>query len=150
MLDFLPHWRNYPYVGLAHIPQFSLALSNWGRADETKSSKVKFCKGEIIFTKIRPYLHKVVVAPLDGVASSDSIIIIPRNEILFGFVAVCASGEDFVAHTSAGTTGTQMPRADWDFMAEYRIALPPDSLLDRFNEIVSYGTDGWTLNISNS
>ncbi len=126
-----------PYVGLAHIPQYSFTLSSWGRADETKSTKVKFAEGDIIFAKIRPYLHKVVVAPMDGVASSDSIIIVPQDEILFGYVAVCASSEDFVAYTNAGTKGTQMPRADWEFMKNYRLVLPPDVLLEQFNNLVS-------------
>ena len=51
--------------------------------DETKSTKLAFDTGDILFGKIRPYFHKVGVAPVDGVASTDAIVIVPRPEESF-------------------------------------------------------------------
>jgi len=60
-----------PYIGLAHMPKDgAIALPNWGTADETKSTKLLFKTGEILFGKIRPYFHKVGVAPMNGVCST--------------------------------------------------------------------------------
>src|SRR5579859_487661 len=53
-----------PYFGLEHLPRRSIALSEWGTASEVQSTKLAFSKGEILFGKIRPYFHKVGVAPL--------------------------------------------------------------------------------------
>jgi len=58
-----------PYVGLEHIPRKSITLQEWGSIASVTSTKLKFCKGEILFGKIRPYFHKVIVAPFDGVTS---------------------------------------------------------------------------------
>lgn len=64
-----------PYVGLEHIPRRSIGLAEWGSASEVQSIKLSFKSGDILFGKIRPYFHKVAVAPVDGVASSDAIVI---------------------------------------------------------------------------
>ena len=66
-----------PYFGLEHLPRKSIALTNWASADSINSTKLEFKKGEILFSKIRPYFHKVGVAPLNGICSSDTIVIRP-------------------------------------------------------------------------
>ena len=58
-----------PYFGLEHLPRKSIALADWGTASQVQSTKLAFKKGEILFGKIRPYFHKVGVAPVDGVCS---------------------------------------------------------------------------------
>ena len=54
------------YIGLHDMPQKSIPLSSWGQADEVASSKFIFNRGEILFGKLRPYFHKVGIAPVDG------------------------------------------------------------------------------------
>ncbi len=49
------------YVGLEHIPRKSLSLMAWETADGLESAKVAFNAGDILFGKLRPYFHKVVV-----------------------------------------------------------------------------------------
>lgn len=56
-----------PYVGLEHIPRRSIGLTEWGFASEVQSTKLRFQRGDILFGKIRPYFHKVAVAPVAGV-----------------------------------------------------------------------------------
>ena len=89
-----------PYIGLQHIPRKSIALAEWGMASEVKSTKLSFKSGEILFGKIRPYFHKVGVAPLDGVCSSDTIVISPKDSDYFSIVLACVSSEDFVNHAT--------------------------------------------------
>ncbi|MGP8329151.1 MAG: restriction endonuclease subunit S, partial [Methanosarcinaceae archaeon] len=85
-----------PYVGLQHIPRKSIALSEWGMASEVKSTKLSFKVGEILFGKIRPYFHKVAVAPISGVCSSDTIVISSIDANLFSIVLACVSSDEFV------------------------------------------------------
>jgi len=97
-----------PYVGLEHIPRRSLALSEWGRAADVQSTKLRFNAGEILFGKIRPYFHKVAVAPVSGVCSTDAIVIVPRAERWFSLVLACVSSDEFVAHSVQTSNGTKM------------------------------------------
>jgi type I restriction enzyme S subunit len=122
-----------PYIALEHMPRCSIALNEWGVSDELESNKYEFRKGEILFGKLRPYFHKVGIAPLDGVCSTDIVVIVPKAPTWFGFVVAIASSDEFVEYTNAGSTGTKMPRTNWSEMARYKIALPPESLAAEFN-----------------
>lgn len=126
-----------PYFGLEHIPRKSIALSDWGFAKDVQSTKHQFFKGEILFGKIRPYFHKVGVAPVDGVCSSDAIVIRPKKPEYFGLVLFCVSSEDFVNHATQTSQGTKMPRANWNVLVNYPVIIPPKPLLDEFNNIAS-------------
>lgn len=124
------------YVGLEHLPRRSIALSDWGRAADVQSTKLSFKKGDILFGKIRPYFHKVVVAPLDGICSSDAIVIVPRAEDYAALTLACVSSDAFVAHATQTAQGTKMPRANWNVLIEYPVVTPSTELLHQFNEIV--------------
>lgn len=126
-----------PYVGLEHIPRRSLALDVWEVSNALGSNKLGFKKGEILFGKIRPYFHKVVPAPFDGVCSADTIVIRPFERKYWALVTMFASSDQFVAQTSAAANGSKMPRANWTVMAEIELALPPEALLSTFSDIVS-------------
>lgn len=126
-----------PYIGLEHMPRRSITLRSWGRASEVGSTKHRFQKADILFGKIRPYFHKVVIAPFPGVASSDAIVMRPVDDVM-GAVAACLTSSDaFVAHAVQTSNGTKMPRANWNVLRKYEIALPPPAMLRRFAETVA-------------
>jgi hypothetical protein len=60
-----------PSIALEHMPRRSITLPVWGRAEELASNKFSFERGEILFGKLRPYFHKVGIAPISGVCSTD-------------------------------------------------------------------------------
>jgi len=122
-----------PYIALEHMPKLSIALAEWGIADGLESNKYEFKRGEILFGKLRPYFHKVGVAPVDGVCSTDIVVIAPKLPIWFGFVLAHASSDAFVEYTNAGSTGTKMPRTSWTDMARYAVAMPSDNVASAFN-----------------
>lgn len=126
-----------PYVGLEHMPRRSISLIEWGNAEQVSSMKLRFKEGEILFGKIRPYFHKVGIAFVDGVASSDTIIIRPNDESLNGLVLMTVSSDAFVANTSQTMKeGSKMPRADWKQMKKYSVVVPPHGLLSTFNDTI--------------
>jgi len=117
-----------PYIGLGDMPRQSIALDQWGTADGLASSKFRFNSGEILFGKLRPYFHKVGVAPITGICSTDILVIGPKSPVWLGLVLGHVSSPEFVAYTSTVSTGTKMPRVNWKDMARYPIALPPQAL----------------------
>ncbi len=118
------------------MPKRSIALSEWGIAAGLKSNKFEFRQGEILFGKLRPYFHKVGVAPVDGVCSTDIVVVAPQSEFWFGFVLGHVSSDEFVDYTNAGSTGTKMPRTNWAEMARYEVALPPEPVAGAFTKHV--------------
>ena len=130
-----------PYISLAHMPQRSIALSQWDAADGIESGKWAFEQGEILFGKLRPYFHKVGIAPVDGICSTDIVVTAPTSPDWFGFVLGHMSSAEFVDYTDAGSTGTRMPRTSWKRMAQYEVALPPDEVSGAFTACVRPSTD---------
>jgi type I restriction enzyme, S subunit len=121
-----------PYIALEHMPRRCIALSDWGHANGLESNKFKFNRGEILFGKLRPYFHKVGVAPLDGVCSTDIVVIAPKASAWFGFVLGHVSSNTFVEYTNAGSSGTKMPRTSWHEMARFDTILPHPSVAAAF------------------
>jgi type I restriction enzyme S subunit len=126
-----------PYFGLEHLPRKSITLADWGFAGEVHSTKLLFKKGDILFGKIRPYFHKVGVAPLSGVCSSDTIVIRPISTDLFGLILGCTSSAEFVEHATATSQGTKMPRANWDVLVKYQVPMPRQPIFGQFNEFMN-------------
>jgi type I restriction enzyme S subunit len=126
-----------PYVGLEHIPRRSLALDAWEIATELGSNKLEFKKGEILFGKIRPYFHKVSVAPFDGLCSADTIVIRARCPEHYAAVVACVSSDAFVAEASATSNGAKMPRANWDVLEKYHVAIPQGKVAAKFSELLA-------------
>jgi type I restriction enzyme S subunit len=126
-----------PYIGLEHMPRRSISLNDWGKAQQVTSSKHRFRVGELLFGKIRPYFHKVGVAFVDGVASSDAIVIRTLEDKLRVLVLMTVSSDEFVAVTAQTMReGSKMPRADWKQMQQYLVLLPPDGLLNSFEKVI--------------
>lgn len=126
-----------PYIGLQHMPRRCIALDAWGRADEVGSGKSHFKVGEILFGKLRPYFHKVGIAPVDGVCSTDILVVVPKSLEWHSYVLSLVSSKAFVDYTDSHSAGTKMPRTNWKDMGRYPLALPPEPLAKAFQDHVA-------------
>jgi type I restriction enzyme S subunit len=124
-----------PYIGLEHMPPRSIALFHWGTAAQMQSHKSRFRRGHLLFGKLRPYFHKVGLAPVDGVCSTDIVVVEPRRPALLSFVLGHLSSTEFVTFADAGSDGTRMPRTSWERMARYPIALPDERCIEAFEQL---------------
>ena len=127
-----------PYIGLEHMPRRSISLCEWESAQKVTSTKLAFEAGDILFGKIRPYFHKVGITFVDGVASSDAIVIKPLRPELHAYVLMTVSSDAFVAAASQGMKeGSKMPRADWKQLLNYSVVMPDDDTLAEFNKVLN-------------
>ena len=139
-----------PYIGLEHMPRKSIALSEWEGAGKVTSGKLAFRKGDFLFGKLRPFFHKVGIAPLDGICSTDIVVLNARERKAAAFVLACISQDEFVAFTDRTSDGTKMPRTSWGRMERYRLCLPSGSALEAFNACVEPLLDRIISNIHES
>jgi type I restriction enzyme S subunit len=126
-----------PYIGLEHLERGHLVVERWGRAEDVNSVKTMFHNGDLLFGKLRPYFHKVAIAPVSGICSSDIFVFRPTDDIPGSFLYLTFSEERFVETASNASSGTRMPRADWNYMAEQSAVLPPPEILKAFDAITS-------------
>jgi type I restriction enzyme S subunit len=125
------------YIGLEHMPKGFISLLEWEGAENIMSNKFQFNNKQILFGKLRPYFKKVGFAPIDGICSTDILVIDSIESYSFVYVLEILCSDIFINYTSMGSTGTRMPRTDWKIMSEYNIVIPPKSILLKFNTITN-------------
>jgi len=121
-----------PYIALEHMPRRCIALGEWGNSTVVASNKTTFKKGDILFGKLRPYFHKVGVAPIDGVCSTDILVLVPKASEWFGFLLGHASSDELIQFTDLASTGTKMPRTNWSDISAFKVALPQKTVAAAF------------------
>jgi type I restriction enzyme S subunit len=125
------------YLGLENMPRQSLSLTEWGDAQGLESAKAAFSEGDILFGKLRPYFHKVVIAPFDGVCSTDILVCCPKKAAYYGLVAMHLYSVRLVEYASRLSNGAKMPRINWKDIAAYSICIPPSTIADDYSNTVS-------------
>ena len=113
-----------PYIGLEHIEVGTLSLLGHGVASSVTSTKSRFQRGDILFGKLRPYFRKAVRTSFDGICSTDIWVIRAKEGVDQGFLYYCIASWPFVDFANAGSEGTRMPRAKWEYVSRYKILLP--------------------------
>ena len=141
---------NTPYIALEHMPRRCIALGDWDDSADVASGKSAFKKGEILFGKLRPYFHKVGVAPFDGVCSTDILVLAPKSPEWFGFLLGHASSDELIQFTDLASTGTKMPRTKWSDISSFKVALPPKPIAAAFTRNIQPMLDRIHANLHQS
>lgn len=104
--------------------------------------KVCFHKGQVLYSKLRPYLKKVLVAPDDGICSSEMVPFTPYGNInpqYLVYVLTCPH-IDYVINSV--TYGVKMPRVGTETMSNLLIPLPPlaeqKRIVTKIEELLPY------------
>ncbi len=137
---------NIPYIGLEHISQGQLSLMGFGSSDEVVSAKSRFRKGDILFGKLRPYFRKVIIAPFDGVCSTDIWVIRAKPGVDQKFLFYWMASSEFVEAATRASEGTKMPRAKWEFVERIEKLLPEEDEQRAIAEVLGSLDDKIALN----
>jgi type I restriction enzyme, S subunit len=120
------------YIGLEHIEKDGKLLG-FGSSSELKSIKTVFRKGDVLYGKLRPYLNKHVIAPFDGVCSTDIIVYRNSEDASSKFFNYFLGMPKTVVKATADSKGINLPRVSAKEINTYTITVPP---LEEQKEIV--------------
>lgn len=85
----------------------------------------RFVPGDIIFNKLRPYLHKVHLAEKEGGVYGELLVIYSKGELTAEFLYYKLFSKSFIDVVDGSTQGTKMPRANWnDFISQLVMSFP--------------------------
>jgi len=124
------------YVGLEHMPRRSVALAEWEPASKVTSNKSRFQEDDVLFGKLRPYFHKVALAPVDGICSTDILVVRPKNGCQLAWAMAVASSDAMVQQATMRSSGTKMPRTNWNNLADFMIAAPDNAVAYAFENLI--------------
>lgn len=97
---------------------------------EASEDLIEFSNGDVLFSKLRPYLAKAVAPDFNGAASPEFLVLDPVEFSQEYLLYICLS-EAFVERVDASTYGAKMPRASWDFIGDLRVPCPDIKIQDR-------------------
>lgn len=123
-----------PLLDMARMQRGTLAVNEVGDPDELSSSRTVFEENDVLFGSIRPYLHKVALAPFRGVTNTSVLTIRARDHGLQAFLAVFLSSTAVVAWADQHATGTKMPVIKWSALEQMPVVVPDKTALGRFSE----------------
>jgi type I restriction enzyme S subunit len=113
-----------PFIGLEHVEAHTGQLLGTARTGDMKSAVNLFEPGDILYSRLRPYLNKVIKADFAGTASAE-FIVLPSNQNIDGqFLQYILMHETFVTFASHINQGDR-PRVDFEQISSFKFMLPP-------------------------
>ena len=99
----------------------------------TMLSVSAFDEGNVLFSKLRPYLNKVVIPDESGYATTELVPLRPNTEKLNKyFLGFLLRSDSFVRWANKIATGTKMPRMPLKELRNFMCILPPIALQNQF------------------
>ena len=89
--------------------------------------KTVFRKGQVLYSKLRPYLKKVLVADEDGISTPELIAFDTFGGVIPQYIVYCLLSSFTDRAIDKRSYGIKMPRVDAGFMVNLPIPLPPVS-----------------------
>ena len=130
------HLSDRFYVPIDCIPRRSLALLETKSWTEAQSSLQLFDRGDILFGAMRPYFHKVVVAPFKGVTRTTCFVLRPHSGDELAYSLMTLFREETIQFASAHTQGATIPYAVWDgSLGNMQIVRPSEPLVNEFSNV---------------
>lgn len=111
-------------VELEHIISQRGMLNGHTYAKNQNSLKNVFCKGDILFGKLRSYLAKYYHADFEGVCSTEIWVIKSKENINNDFLYQLVKDKKFINDSQDSAFGTKMPRAEWAKVEKSKCYLP--------------------------
>jgi type I restriction enzyme S subunit len=114
----------YKCIELEHLSQETGRLLDYCFSDQQFSIKSFFEKEDVLFGKLRPYLKKFYYAEINGVCSTEIWVLKSKTHILSKYLYYLIQTK-IILDAANQSTGTKMPRADWNFISNILVFLPP-------------------------
>lgn len=120
---------NWRYIGLENVEK------NTGRLITTTTNYpdeiYNVCrKGDVLYSKLRPNLAKVLIAPFDSCCTGEFEVLSTFNN---RWIKYCLLSDGITKMTTAATYGVKMPRVSWKDVSNYKIPLPSSDVIEDIN-----------------
>lgn len=112
------------YLALENIESWTGKIDLSIGQGEFESTVKKFKNTDVLFSKLRPYLAKVVIPDFNGVCVSEILVFRPSKFIEKEFLFYKLISRRFIDYVDTSTYGSKMPRASYDFIGKIEIEYP--------------------------
>ena len=111
-------------VELEHIESGTGRLLGSTQTGEQSSLKALFQPSDVLFGKLRSYLRKYWLADCQGVCSTEIWTLVANSQLATPKFLYQVVTDDRFIEAASTAYGTHMPRADWNVVKNYEVAVP--------------------------
>ena len=105
--------------------------------DEVGSSTCSFDTSNVLYSKLRPYLNKVVIPNRCGYATSELVPLQPaKGKLNREYLAFMLRSDEFVNMINEKVIGAKMPRVSMSEFRKFDVPIPPIELQNQFAAFV--------------
>jgi len=112
-------------IELEHIEKATGRIIGYSNSLHKQSIKNAFSSGDILYGKLRPNLRKYAFPQFNGVCASEVWVFRVNADICIQKFAFYLVQSDNFTRFACRTTGTKMPRADWNLLQNVTFQIPP-------------------------
>ena len=116
---------NSIYVGLEHLEPNTTSINNFDSTSKVSSSLTPFDVGDVLFGRLRPYLHKVALAEIKGYCSPEILVLRANCNVLPQMLLLYCDADSTIKTCVERSAGTRMPRTNTVDLASIEVDLPP-------------------------
>lgn len=129
----LPDFREMPLIAPDHIESATGRLLDVRTAEQQGaiSGKYRVDAGDIIYSKIRPYLQKAYLAEFAALCSADMYPLKPNAGVDGNFIVNTLLGRNFTSFAVGVSMRSGIPKINRTELAEYHLAVPPSGEQER-------------------
>ena len=122
------------YIGLENIKSYSNEIITTGTEYQI-SFQSKCFKNDVMFSRLRPYLAKVLISPFDGFCTGELLQFYNFSGDK-KYLYYLLLNPVFIDIVNASTYGAKMPRANTDFILNQYFPLPPPETQKRIADFL--------------
>lgn len=131
-----------PFIDMLHIGGENLQsntnnIQNIKTPRELKlrSGKYLFQSGDVLYSKIRPYLNQVVIPDFSGVCSADIYPLrVKEKKITNDFLVYLLRSKFFLDYAEKHSTRTNIPKINRPTLLSFRFPCPPINVQQKFSD----------------
>jgi type I restriction enzyme S subunit len=102
---------------------------------ELGSSTFYFQSPVVLYSKLRPYLNKVIIPKESGYATTELVPLYASDKVLPIYLATVLRSKRFVEYININSAGAKMPRVIMDKFWDYQIPIPSLAKQKIFSDI---------------
>jgi type I restriction enzyme S subunit len=122
-----PAFCDLPLIAPDHLSSVTgrLTTKETAAAQRAISGKYLVRPGDVVYSKIRPYLQKAYKCDFDALCSADMYPLTPKPGVDASFILHTLLGRDFTNFAISVSARSGIPKINREELSEYRFAAPP-------------------------
>ena len=124
------------YVPIECLPNKSMGLVDVDNIENAESSLISFQKKNILFGAMRPYFHKVIYSPIEGITRTTCFVLDAKNDLYREWLYLTMYQKFTVDFANTVSVGSTMPYVRWKDLNRMKICLPSKDIIAKFNILI--------------